>query len=456
MLIKDEVYGSVEVNEKVLVELINSAPMQRLKGVFQHGLLPNTKTENTMNFSRYEHSVGVMLLLRRLGAPFAEQIAGLIHDASHTAFSHTVDWAFGDPRKSDYQDKNLEQYIKNSELGKIISRNGFDVHEISTAESSGKYGLLERPSPDLCGDRVDYTLREGLMRYREEVKLCLNSLKVYNGEIVFDSKAAAKAFGRMYLDFQIKNWAAPEHMLRYHLLGEALRYAASTGIITHDGMYGTDEEITAFLRKAGDAKLNVMLDRAGGPLEFSFSEDGEITVHGKTRYVDPKFLENGHLRRLSKTDPEYKKSMDDEISRMSKPIRLKLREESGDQSFAVKKSKIEGKGLFAARDFKEGEIVTRWHTSKQLTNAELNLLSDEAKRHVICYQGKNIVMGSPERYVNHSCSANTHADDFCDVANRNIKKGEEITANYSETMVPGDSMKCSCGSRNCRIIIKPI
>lgn len=61
-------------------------------------------------------------------------------------------------------------------------------------------------------------------------------------------------------------------------------------------------------------------------------------------------------------------------------------------------------------------------------------------------------MQAPEKYVNHSCEPNTTAKGFCDVAIRNIKKGEEITGNYEET-AGGASFKCSCGSTNCKKII---
>ncbi len=62
-------------------------------------------------------------------------------------------------------------------------------------------------------------------------------------------------------------------------------------------------------------------------------------------------------------------------------------------------------------------------------------------------------MQSPERYVNHSCVANTQVKDFCDVAVRDISKGEEITSDYSEGLLSGFSMRCNCGSKNCRKII---
>ncbi|MCK5107688.1 MAG: ASCH domain-containing protein [Nanoarchaeota archaeon] len=39
-------------------------------------------------------------------------------------------------------------------------------------------------------------------------------------------------------------------------------------------------------------------------------------------------------------------------------------------------------------------------------------------------------------------------------AARDIKKGEEITSDYSDEMVPGTEMFCNCGSKNCKKIIR--
>ena len=120
----------------------------------------------------------------------------------------------------------------------------------------------------------------------------------------------------------------------------------------------------------------------------------------------------------------------------------------------AKKSKIEGLGVFASRNFKKGEVVIKWDISHQLTSAEVKKLPESQKRYVAFLDGKYILMQSPARYVNHSCDANTYTDNFCDVAKRDIKKGEEITSDYSETETPGFEMKCNCGSKNCRKIIK--
>ena len=120
----------------------------------------------------------------------------------------------------------------------------------------------------------------------------------------------------------------------------------------------------------------------------------------------------------------------------------------------VKRSKIEGRAVFAARDFKKGEIVVKWDVSHRLTAKDVKRLSIDEKKYVAYMDHKYILMQPPARYVNHSCDANTYAKDFCDVAKRDIKKGEEITGDYSEDETPGFEMKCNCRSRNCKGIIR--
>jgi SET domain-containing protein len=121
----------------------------------------------------------------------------------------------------------------------------------------------------------------------------------------------------------------------------------------------------------------------------------------------------------------------------------------------VKKSEIEGKGVFAARDFRKGEVVLKWDTGTELTKKEVKKLPErERKRYVTYLHGKIILMKPPERYVNHSCNANTDPRNYCDVAVRDIKDGEEITSDYSKSCDPDFRMKCNCGSEKCRKIIR--
>lgn len=121
----------------------------------------------------------------------------------------------------------------------------------------------------------------------------------------------------------------------------------------------------------------------------------------------------------------------------------------------VKKSKIEGFGVFASRDFKKDEVILKWKY-KKLTKEEVKSLPDKEKRYVTYIGGEYIYLQEPERYLNHSCDANTYPKNFSDVARRDIKKGEEITTDYGEQAEPNFKMVCHCGSKKCRGVIKSI
>jgi uncharacterized protein len=119
----------------------------------------------------------------------------------------------------------------------------------------------------------------------------------------------------------------------------------------------------------------------------------------------------------------------------------------------VKKSKIDGNGVFALRDFKKNEIILHWDISHVLSIETVDSMSKEEKKYISFFNNTYVVMQEPEKFVNHSCEPNTTAKNFCDVAVRDIKKGEEITANYTEELLPNTSMECNCGSSKCKKII---
>ncbi|MCA9975902.1 MAG: hypothetical protein KC413_09145, partial [Anaerolineales bacterium] len=65
MIYQDAIYGSHQITEPVLEALMETAALQRLQGVLQHGI--SALIGVTTPITRFEHSVGAMLLVRRLG-----------------------------------------------------------------------------------------------------------------------------------------------------------------------------------------------------------------------------------------------------------------------------------------------------------------------------------------------------------------------------------------------------
>ncbi|MEK6960378.1 MAG: SET domain-containing protein-lysine N-methyltransferase [Nanoarchaeota archaeon] len=120
----------------------------------------------------------------------------------------------------------------------------------------------------------------------------------------------------------------------------------------------------------------------------------------------------------------------------------------------IKESIIKGKGVFAARDFKKGETVIVWHPESVLSKSDFQSLSEDEKAHATyAGNGKYLVQGSPERFVNHSCEPNTYTHGRKDIALRDIRRGEEITGDYALNGVEDWTMECNCASKNCRKII---
>jgi hypothetical protein len=94
---------------------------------------------------------------------------------------------------------------------------------------------------------------------------------------------------------------------------------------------------------------------------------------------------------------------------------------------------LAGKGVYADRDFKKGEVVVQYHL-KPLTAVELEHLPESEQEFVHYHHGFAQLYSEPERYINHSDTPNTYQDlgRGCDVALRDIKKGEAITTDATK------------------------
>ena len=297
---KDRLYGKNEIKSPAIIILINSAPVQRLKLINQFGI-PD-EFYHLKNYSRYVHSIGVLLLLKKLGASEEEQIAGLLHDVSHTAFSHVYDWIMDDytqqGNKEDKQDKGHKDFIRNSEIPHILRRYGYSVDRITDYHH---FGLLERDSPDLCADRIDYSLREFSAETAGKI---LDGLTVFDGQIVCRDYQTAALYGRAFLNLQQEHWGGYEAVVRYHLFAKTLRTALKEGIITRRDFSRNDEHIVSKLKASGNKRvlnaLEFLKQRTITPAKSG------VVVYKKFRYIDPLYLARTSLIRLSEKDGEFR------------------------------------------------------------------------------------------------------------------------------------------------------
>ncbi|MEK7653543.1 MAG: HD domain-containing protein [Patescibacteria group bacterium] len=315
MIYHDKVYGELEIDEPVILELINSPSLQRLKYVDQAGYLKPYFSHETVK--RFDHSVGVFLLLKKFGAPLEEQIAGLIHDVSHAAFSHCIDYVLdaGSEAEHNHQDNVFDAFVRKSEIPEIIKKYNLDLDYILNDDN---FPLKEKNLPDLCADRIDYVLRTAVDLQelgQEQVTYLLENLKTQNGNWFFSDFESAKKFADNFFLMNQKHYAGLRSAVMFRTVGDYLRHAIKNNYITEADLYTTDDEV---LQKISfyfetDERLKYLRDRMDGKIKAIDSpDDFEAKVAVKSRAVDPYFLSEGGLKRLSEADENWKKVLAEE------------------------------------------------------------------------------------------------------------------------------------------------
>lgn len=124
----------------------------------------------------------------------------------------------------------------------------------------------------------------------------------------------------------------------------------------------------------------------------------------------------------------------------------------------VRESLIHGRGLFATADIardeivavKGGHIVTRdllrCEITPRLGPVEIQIGDDWFIAPVTQEEREGSML-----YSNHSCDANLGIrGEITFVAMRDIRSGEELTHDWCTTDDDDYSVKCNCGSPNCR------
>ena len=136
--------------------------------------------------------------------------------------------------------------------------------------------------------------------------------------------------------------------------------------------------------------------------------------------------------------------------------------------FDVKGNSISGFGIYANRNIAEGEVVFKGEekpqriVTKKFVDKNWNEKEMENFRRYAYPISKEVFIlwdEDPAEWTpqNHSCDPNTEFKGLNIIAKKEIKKGEELTLDYAlfldENM---DPFECSCGSPNCRGLIKGI
>ncbi len=309
MTYQDRIYGSFDITDPVIEQIIASDAMQRLKRVNQYGASFYRFAHLTTN--RFEHCVGVYLLLRQFNATLEEQIAGLLHDVPHTAFSHVVDFVFGGAEVGTFHEEFHKEVIHDSTIPQILQQHGLQLDQIMDKH---RYPLLERDLPDLCMDRVDYCFRDLVtdnMMTVPQVEQLLSNMTRFEDKIVFESQESARLFADKFRQGDSQLWGHPLQSALYYLFAEALKTALFENIITFKDLFSVDEIVYDKLAASNHPLITKNLQMVKtvkvveDPLHYDFY------IKTKIRIVDPLVLVGGAALRLSHLDDQFRQIQED-------------------------------------------------------------------------------------------------------------------------------------------------
>lgn len=315
------------VKEPLIRQLMRSDCFRRMERVDQSG--PSFVFRSIGPFSRASHSLGVWQILKRQKTPLAEQAAGLLHDTSHTAFSHLADYLFAEKPQDavtvGYQDSIHLHHLRKQHYESLLAQHGLTVEDLDP--DKGVYKTLEQPLPDICADRLEYNLHTALVTHqmtRQEVQKVLQDAQFDGTNWFFTNPLLARQLGQLSLDYTRYFWASPTNVaLNFHF-AVIIRRALQKEVLTKDDLFTTDEAVLKkiqplredpFLKPFWDTCTTVGLQgqmtspqKGTDIFPHKNPQYPYTTVHicPKFRGINPWVKTSKGLQRLTDIDPAFK------------------------------------------------------------------------------------------------------------------------------------------------------
>ncbi len=299
-----------------VMPVINSDVIQRLKYIDQSGGA-RYFSPKLPPFSRYEHSIGVYAILKKAGASKKELVAGLLHDASHTVFSHVGDYIWTDDvneyTKESYQDKIHREYLRKNKMEKTLNLIDITLDDVDINKND--YKALEQHLPDMCADRIQYNIHTGVimkMISHKEIKEIMENLKFKDNKWFFTNLDIARKFANLSIYFTQNFWGAKWNTTMNIHFANALKRALKLKIIMKDDLFSTDEIVLKKLTKSNDRIIQLNLQQCQSPLKRLPEQKYRTEkFFPKFRGIDPLIRKkDGTFSRLSEMDIMFKNNYD--------------------------------------------------------------------------------------------------------------------------------------------------
>ena len=262
-------------------------------------------------YSRYEHSLGVALIVWHFTKSEKQALAGLFHDIATPVFAHVIDFMRGDYVKQEATEEGTREFIDRDP----VIRGLLQTLRLTTDDVCDYhlYPVADNEGPKLCADRLEYTL-ENMVHYRHAT--VEEALEMYRDLTVADNEDGCpeltfqtETLGLRFADAALKCgmfYTTDQDRYSMQRLSELCQDAVLRNVITEADLY-TDElqVISKFLHDPETAKKWAAF-RAMSKIRKAPVPEGHGAwrmIDAKKRLIDPMILGKG---RASDLDPDFR------------------------------------------------------------------------------------------------------------------------------------------------------
>ena len=257
-------------------------------------------------YSRFDHSLGVALIVWHFTGDLRQSAAGLLHDVATPAFAHVVDFLHGDHlRQESTEGRTAELIDRSPELQALLGEYGLTTADVADYH---RYPIADNDSPRLSADRLEYTLGD-LRCYgfagADAIRAFYEDLIVWRDEagrpeLAFRTQETACAFAEAALSVS-RVYVADEDRFAMQALADLLGDALHREILTEDDLYRTEPFVLQKLeadpisarhwrRFRSFCRVERRADRPEGGVWYR--------IPAKLRYIDPLAAGRGRVSRL--------------------------------------------------------------------------------------------------------------------------------------------------------------
>ncbi|MBR5344680.1 MAG: HD domain-containing protein [Clostridia bacterium] len=257
-------------------------------------------------YSRFDHSLGVALIVWHFTQDRAQAVAGLLHDIATPVFAHVVDFMRGDYLKQEStEDQTVRLITASDELLQMLKRYDLTVEDVCDYH---RYPIADNETPRLSADRLEYTIGNGInfgICTEESARRFYNDFVIGvnedgQNELMFSHRESAKGFATVALECS-RIYVSDEDRYAMQILSELLYDAIQRDVIHEDDLYTTEPEVIGRLSEDPCSKAQweeycaysrILHGKQPGP------EANWRKVMAKKRWIDPMVKGSGRVSQL--------------------------------------------------------------------------------------------------------------------------------------------------------------